>query len=118
MRVETRRRFARYPVQGAFGRLWAPMDVKLVNLSRAGVALETTHELRTGESYVVEVSHRDRLVSLELQVRWCGRHGSLSSPSGEDLPLYRIGASFVEIAPSHGGGIWDALRPDQAPPPS
>jgi hypothetical protein len=116
MPVENRRRHARYPVQGAFGRLWAPMDVKLVNLSRAGMEFETTHELREGESYVIEVSHRDRLVSIEMHVRWCGRYSSLRTPAGEELPLYRAGASFVEVAPSRGGGIWDALRPDQAPP--
>ena len=78
MPVENRRRYARYPVQGAFGRLWSPMDVKLVNLSRSGVALETTHELQAGDSYVVEVSHRDRQVSMELQIRWCGRHSAFT----------------------------------------
>jgi hypothetical protein len=118
MPVENRRRYARYPMQGAFGRLWSPMDVKLVNLSRTGVALETTHELQAGDSYVVEVSHRDRQVSMELQIRWCGRHSAFTTPAGDELPLYRAGASFIEVAPSRGGGIWDVLRPDQAPPPS
>ena len=112
MKYPTPRQYARYSVEGTYGRLASPMDVKVLNLSRTGLALETTQPLLVGERYVLELEQRGRSISIELQVRWCVPMGSYATPAGRDVALFRAGGSFVEVA-AMGGGIWDSLRPDR-----
>jgi len=114
MRYPTPRKFARYSVEGAFARLASPMDVKILNLSRTGMALETTQPLLVGEKYVLDMEQRGRSITLEVRVRWCRPTGSYRTPAGRDVGLFRAGGSFVEIAAA-AGGIWDSLRPDRQP---
>ena len=114
MRYPTPRQYARYAVEDAFARLASPMDVKILNLSRSGLALETTQPLLVGERYVLDVEQRGRSVSLEVLVRWCLPVGSYSTPSGRSVALFRAGGSFVDVAASRAGGIWDSLRPASA----
>lgn len=111
MRYPTPRQFARYAVEGTYARLAAPMDVKIVNLSRTGLAVETTQPLLVGERYVLEMEQRARSASLEVHVRWCLPVGSYQTPTGRDVGLFRAGGSFVEVASS--GGIWDSVHPDR-----
>jgi hypothetical protein len=112
MRYSTPRQYARYAVEGTYARLASPMDVKILNLSRTGLALETSQTLLVGERYVLDMEQRGRSVSLEVQVRWCKPMGSYRTPAGRDVGLFRAGGSFVEVAAT-GGGFWDALRPDR-----
>jgi hypothetical protein len=113
MRYSHPRQFARYAVEGAFARLAAPMDVKILNLSRIGLALETTQPLLVAERYVLEMQRRGRSISLEVQVRWCLPVGSYRTPVGREVSLFRAGGSVVEVAAGRGSGFWDALRPDR-----
>ncbi len=113
MRYSTPRQYARYAVEGAFARLRSPMDVKILNLSRTGLALETTQPLLVAERYVLQMEQRDRSISLEVQVRWCLPTGSYRTPAGREVALFRVGGSFVDVAASGGSGFWDALRPDR-----
>jgi len=112
MRYPTPRQYARYSVEGAFARLASPMDVKILNLSRTGIALETTQPLLVGEQYVLDMEQRGRSITLEVRVRWCLPMGSYRTPAGRDVGLFRAGGSFVEVAAA-AGGIWDSLRPDR-----
>jgi hypothetical protein len=114
MRYPNPRQYARYPIEDAFARLASPMDVKILNLSRSGLALETSQTLLVGERYVLDVQQRGRSVSLEVLVRWCQPVGSYETPHGRAVALFRAGGSFVEVAVGRGGGIWESLRPDRA----
>jgi hypothetical protein len=114
MRYPTPRQYARYAVEDAFARLASPMDVNILNLSRRGLALDTRQTLLVGERLVLDVVQRGRSVSLEVLVRWCLPVGSYSTPAGRSVALFRAGGSFVDVAASRGGGIWDSLRPAAA----
>ena len=114
MKYATPRQNARYAVEGAFARLASPMDVKILNVSRTGMALETTQPLLVGERYVLDVQQRGRAVSLEVQVRWCLPTGSYSTPAGHDVALFRAGGNFVEVAAGRGASFWSTLGPDRS----
>jgi hypothetical protein len=102
------RRHTRYPVAGIYGSLRSPFDVRVINLSREGMALETAEPLQPGETQFVEVRHRGQNVSFEVSVRWCRRRGG--DPDAASEALYHAGVSFLDMYPPRPGGFWDALQ--------
>jgi hypothetical protein len=100
------RSYPRYPVHGVYATLRSPSDVRLLNLSRVGMAIETSRSLTVGDSYFLELRSRQGSVHVEAQVRWCQMCNAWYE---EARPLFRAGLSFREI--ESGAGLWSRLRP-------
>jgi len=102
----TERCEVRFPVEGVQGSLKTPGDVRAINLSRRGVAFETTHKLTVGDTYFLELRYRGQVVNVEIDLRWCSR----SSPPTEDQPaVYRAGGPFVDVVRDVPDGLWGSL---------
>jgi PilZ domain len=105
------RRHTRYPVRGIYGSLRYPRDVRVVNLSRSGVAFETAERLAAGEVCYLELRHQAEAASIEVAVRWAA-----AAQEHDDGVLYRVGASFVDVHRQGSGGLWAGIQPDPETP--
>jgi hypothetical protein len=102
----------RFPVQGIWGTLRFPQDVRVLNLSRSGIQFETQEPLPVGQSCFLELRHHAEAASIEIEVRWTETEPERAVGGGP----YRVGARFVDIFRDHGGGLWDGIRPDPPTP--
>jgi hypothetical protein len=109
MRSREQRRHTRFPVQGIYGTLRVPRDVRVLNLSRSGISFETSEALAAGESCFLELRHHAEAASIELSVRWTapGRSGP-----AEGRPLFQVGARFVDVHRDRTDGLWAAIEPE------
>jgi len=98
-------------VQGIYGKLRQPMDVKVIDLSRTGLGLETSTKMTVGERYVLELFHRGRLISVECDVRWCTFRGAYRTPAGAEVQLYAAGCALLDIDAARGAGLWERVGP-------
>lgn len=91
------------------------MDVKVLDLSRTGMGIETSNKLNVGESYILELFHRGRLISVECSAKWCTFRGAYRTPSGAEVQLYAAGVSLIDIDAARGGGLWERIGPAAEP---
>lgn len=101
---EERRAQTRFPVSGLAGSLRFPKDVRLVNLSRGGVAFETDERLAVGKTYVLEVRGDKPAALMAVEVRWCVPDWSTGSHT-----VYRAGGRLAGLRPRQEGGLWGPL---------
>lgn len=105
-----RRRNPRFRVTRLAGSVRRPMDARLLDVSRGGVALEVAEPLVPGGTYTFEVRDHQRRVVIELLVRWCSGDHRVDWPSGASAPVYRAGG---ELRAVHGAedatGWWKIL---------
>lgn len=100
---ERQRRFHRIPIEALKGRLHTPRDLTVRDLSRTGMAFETSEPLEEGKDYFVELSYRGQSIRLAVNVRWVKPE---EAGRGEP-PAYQVGAEFVDILEKPDTGLWD-----------
>ena len=105
-----RRRHRRFEVAGLGGRLVVPMEVRVVNLSLGGMALETNDYLQFGRRYSVNLDNGGRRVTLVATVAWCRLRSTKKNPSGEVVPVYRAGLRFQVLAGERLHELWEIIR--------
>lgn len=112
-----RRRFPRFRVTRLAGSVRRPLDARLINISRGGIALEVAEPLAVGQCHTLEVRDRDRRVLIELDVRWCTGEHRVDWPSGASAGVYRAGGSLIAVHGADGAtGWWRVLARDHALP--
>lgn len=94
--MSDRRRSPRFRVTLA-GSVRFPLDARLLNVSRGGVALEAAEALTVGEVYAFEVHDRDRRIHIEFEVRWCTDTHEVDWPSGERAAVFHAGGPVRSI---------------------
>ncbi len=105
------RRNPRYAVDNVQGTLHFNTEARVLNVSLAGVALETTLPIRVGRTYTVTLRHDDdSVVSLSAAVVWCHLQGTRKNPAGESLPVYAAGLSFTDTLTASAAQLVDFLR--------
>ena len=107
---DSRRRYPRYEVVGLGGNLVVPMEVRVLNLSLGGMALETHDYLRFGRHYTVNLDHLGRRVTLVATVAWCKLRGTRKQSSGEVAPVYRAGLRFQVLSGERLQELWEIIR--------
>jgi hypothetical protein len=112
MKQSEQRRHTRFPVQGIFGSLRSPRDIRVVNLSRSGIAFETSEDLAVGESCFLELRHHTDAASIEILVEWSEPAGN---PAALRKPVFLVGARFVDVFRDTGGGFWEAIAAHPEP---
>jgi hypothetical protein len=105
-----RRRHRRYEVVGLAGRLVVPMEVKVVNLSLGGMALETHDYLQFGRRYSVNLDNGGRRLTLEASVAWCKLKSTRRNELGEVVPVYRAGLRFQALNDERLQQLWEVIR--------
>ena len=105
-----RRRHRRYEVAGLGGRLVVPMEVRVVNLSLGGMALETNDYLQFGRSYSVNLDHNGHRVTLVATVAWCKLRHTKKNPSGDVVPVFRAGLRFQVLSGERLHELWQIIR--------
>jgi len=105
-----RRRHRRFEVAGLGGRLVVPMEVRVVNLSLGGMALETNDYLQFGRRYSVNLDNGGQRATLVATVAWCRLRGTKKNPSGEVVPVYRAGLRFQVLAGERLHELWEIIR--------
>jgi len=115
--VSERRRHPRFRVTRMAGSVRRPLDARLLDISRGGVALEADGPLAVGQCYTFEVRDHARRVLIEMQVRWCTGEHRVDWPSGASAGVYRAGGALLAV---HGAedatGWWKILGRDGALP--
>lgn len=109
-KTESRRRYPRYEVVGLGGNLVVPMEVRVLNLSLGGMAVETHDYLRFGRQYSVNLDHEGRRVTLVATVAWCKLKGTRRQSSGEVAPVYRAGLRFQVLSGERLQELWKIIR--------
>jgi hypothetical protein len=101
-----KRRSPRYPVVGVRGTLHFNTEARIVNISLAGVALESSLPVRLGRSYSLTL-HRDSEETLRLSgtVAWCQLREVRKNKLGESEPVYAAGLSFTDTLTEKAGSL-------------
>ena len=90
-----KRRFETTDVRGSFAQA---VDAQVLNLSLAGMALQTETQLGVGGQYTFRLGDKNDTVAIKGVVKWCRFSGSKKTGAGIDVvPVYRAGIAFDEV---------------------
>ena len=96
MKKTGRRRSPRFDVLDVEGSFEVRVDVKVTNLSVAGMAIETRNTLIVGRCYSFRVVQGERQVDVGGRVMWCVLD-SRERRGDEFEPVFRAGVQFEEV---------------------
>lgn len=91
-----KRRNPRFEVEGVSGFLTFSLDVRILNMSLEGMAVETNRLLSVNSNYIVKIAHGDDRLELKGKVVWSTLDRTVKLPEGEVLPVYRAGIQFLD----------------------
>jgi len=91
------RNHRRFDVQDVEGTFLANMRVNVLNLSLAGMAMETTHPLHVGKRYSFRIDRLEEPVNVTGTVAWCVLRSTRPTRDGEAVPVYHAGVHFGDV---------------------
>ncbi|MCP4896008.1 MAG: PilZ domain-containing protein [bacterium] len=92
-----RRHHRRFEVSDIDGTFQEPLDASVLNMSLAGLAIETTSRLEVGGSYSFRVHKEGQEFQFAGCVMWCEQDGTARDASGRDIDVYHAGVEFGDI---------------------
>ncbi|MFH1176396.1 MAG: PilZ domain-containing protein [Acidobacteriota bacterium] len=109
--MDNRRRAQRYTVENVRGSLIFSVDARILNMSLAGMAVETASNLRVGRSYGFRLAHGEAEgLRLTGAVVWCRLRAIRKGAAGERAPVYEAGILFEGVLSPHAGELLAFLR--------
>lgn len=105
-----RRRQRRVRLPGSHGRLVVSLDGTVLDISLSGMAVETQTRISPHRVLTLRLGDRERPLQLAGKVVWCFLHGTRSTPSGEQVPLYRAGIQFLDVLSPQARELLDFLE--------
>ena len=75
------------------------LSARLLNLSTAGAAIETTDQPRIGAKLLCELESEQTLALIPGEVRWCRLGRTTNDQAGDIIPVYRAGIHFDNGTP-------------------
>ena len=97
MGKKSARRYPRYEVQDVEGTFLYNLQADVINLSLAGMALETAKPLDIGRHYMFTIRKDNEEIKLPGKVAWCTLHHTSRKSDTEILPKYHAGIHFDEV---------------------
>jgi c-di-GMP-binding flagellar brake protein YcgR len=91
------RRHRRYEVNDVEGTFLFDMDLNVLNLSLAGMAVETPHQLSVGRRYAFNIQHENQVVKLHGTVAWSTLRSTRRVSEEEIRPVYHAGIHFEDV---------------------
>jgi len=73
-----------------------PSDVKVLDLSITGAAIETTKWLDLKREYTLKIKYKDVILNLRGCIVWAILSSHKKTSSGEVIPIYKAGVRFNE----------------------
>lgn len=107
---QERRQYPRYEVEGVQGIAHFTSDLRVVDLSLGGAAVESTVPLTTGQVHELTLQRDDQTATLEVVVRWSRLARAASSAQGGSLPIYRSGLEFRGVLAETAEQLVPVLR--------
>jgi len=92
-----RRKNKRYDVEGIEGCLTFVLNVKILNMSLDGMAVEANHMISVNKEYTIKVNHKGECLDLKGKVIWSKLYKTVVSPEGDVIPIYRAGIKFENV---------------------
>lgn len=105
------RQHRRYRVADLHGTLQFSHPATVVDLSRSGIAIESSERVIPGRLYPLQLEGRDGLlITTSARVVWCKLVGTTEDVDGELAPLYRAGLEFQSVLPAPATRLFDELE--------
>ncbi|MDP2168232.1 MAG: PilZ domain-containing protein [Thermodesulfovibrionales bacterium] len=95
--AEEKRRYKRFAVEGIHGNILFSSDIRIVNISLGGAAIETSRRLNIGSGYILKLEDKGRVFSVKGKVMWAVLEEGIKSEHGEVVPVYKVGVQFTDI---------------------
>ncbi len=92
-----RRRSRRVALPDTHGSLVVSLDGRVLDISVAGMAIETNSRLSPHHRIALRIAKGPELLQLEGRVVWCFLQGTRAAENGETIPLYRAGIEFSGV---------------------
>lgn len=106
-----RRRFRRHDVDDVHGSVLFRLELKVLNLSLSGIAVESTEQLKLGKVYSIRLGGEPNVVQVASTVRWCHLVGTRRlGANGEFVNVYRVGLTFAEAISSESARLVDFME--------
>jgi hypothetical protein len=110
MQPTQKRRYRRYEVHDLYGSLLYRVEVKVLNLSLTGMAVEATQQLKQGRVHAVRLGQGEAAISIDATVRWCRLVGTRPSAKGEPVTVYLAGLTFDGMVTEKAANVMDFLK--------
>ena len=107
---QERRQYPRYEVEGVQGIAHFTSDLRVVDLSIGGAAVESTVPLTTGQIHELTLQRDGQSATLEVVVRWSRLARAASSAQGGSLPIYRSGLEFKGVLADSAEELLHVIR--------
>lgn len=91
------RKYKRYTVQDICGKVLYASDLKIVNISMDGAAIESTNRLVIGREYALNLKFGGQSLTVKGRVAWSNLSHSRIQKSGDVAPVYKTGIQFRNI---------------------
>lgn len=89
------RRHQRYDVGGVRANLSLPLEVRVLNMSLTGLAIESPVPLSVGSKYHLTLRREQEMIQLPTDLQWCRRARTEPDALGEPAPVYEVGLSTL-----------------------
>ncbi len=94
---QRKRRHHRYDVRGVRGTLVFPMQVKVLNMSLTGLAIESRKALEIGKKYDLKLHNGRETIDINVDVQWCHLVRTERTGTSEVRPVYQAGLDFRHV---------------------
>jgi PilZ domain len=110
MNSTQKRRYRRYEVHDLYGSLLFRVEVKVLNLSLTGMAVEATQQLKLGRLHAVRLGTGGSAISVDATVRWCRLVGTRKGGTGEPVTVYLAGLTFDGMVTEKAENVMEFLK--------
>ena len=86
----------RYDVRAVSGHLMLPLEVKVLNMSLTGLAIESQIPMGVGGRYYLTLRREQEMIQLQTELQWCRRVRTEPNELGDPAPIYEVGFDFRE----------------------
>jgi len=93
-----KRVYKRYTVEGIHGNMLFATEVRVLNLSDGGAAIEADKRLNMGADYTLKLQNARTSVKLQGLVVWSNISHSRHTEKGDTVPIYHAGLQFTKMS--------------------
>ncbi|MFC1848932.1 PilZ domain-containing protein [candidate division CSSED10-310 bacterium] len=95
--ISEKRIHKRFFVEGLVGTMRLATEVKILNLSIGGAAIEADRRLNLGQEYTLKIEDNNKILTLSGKVAWSNLKRFKSFGEGSSLPVYQAGLRFTNV---------------------
>jgi hypothetical protein len=89
-----KRKYRRFSVKGVQRKFLHSANIKIIDISAGGVAVEATKKLEINKDYSLNINYKGNPLSLKCRVMWSALTREERKESGETIKIYKGGMKF------------------------